>query len=397
MGSVALLHNNKVIYTNAIGYDDIKTKKKSTISSKYRIGSISKTYTSVLILKAIEENKLTLEQTIEHYFPTVKNASKITIAQLLQHRSGIHNFTKDKTFFDYHTQYKSPQEMLAMISNFDSDFEPNSDAAYSNSNYFLLSQILEKVYDLPYDEIIKEKITTPLKLINTYEGSKISLAGNEANSYKYNAKWEKLNETDMSITLGAGSIVATSADVAKFIAALFNGKLLSKQSVEKMQTIKDSFGMGLVRYTIADRKGFGHRGTLDGFKSTAIYFPKDDLGLVIASNGSKDNINTIFADVLDLYFDDAPIEISEAEVKKHSGVYSAEKNKADKMHFTHDKNILVHVIKNEFHEPLVYKGDNRFVFEQIYAESISFTFSTDGKQLIFEQGDFQGTYIKEDL
>ncbi|MEH6537230.1 MAG: serine hydrolase domain-containing protein [Psychroserpens sp.] len=392
MGSIALSSNRKTIYTNAIGFDDIETKKKSDVNTKYRIGSVSKTYTAVLIFKANEENKLTLEQTIENYFPTIKNANKITIAQLLQHRSGIPNFTKDKNFLNYHTEYKSPLEMLTLISNLGSDFEPNSKGQYSNSNYFLLSQILEKAYELSYQDILKTKICEPLNLINTYNGNKVDLINNESNSYSYATEWEKLPETDMSITLGAGSIVSNPIDVATFTEALFMGKIISIQSLEKMQTIKDGYGMGLVRYTIADRKGFGHRGTLDGYKSTAIYFPEEKLSLVITSNASKDNINLIYLDVLKLYLDDAPIEISEDEIKKYVGTYEEE---SSKFTFIQDKNVLVLVIKNEFKEPLIYKGNNRFLFEQMYAESMSFTFSLDGLQLILEQGDAKGTYVKK--
>ena len=103
----------------------------------------------------------------------MKNANKITIAHLLQHRSGIHSFTKDKWFFDNRTKYISSTEMLSKISNYESDFEPNSQGEYSNSNYFLLSLILEKVYNVSYDNLLQEKICKPLKLNNTYSGKEI--------------------------------------------------------------------------------------------------------------------------------------------------------------------------------------------------------------------------------
>ncbi len=393
MGSIAVSKNGKIEYTNAIGFDDIYTKKKSTIDTKYRIGSISKTFTAVLVFKAIEKNIITLEQTIESFFPEIQNASKITIAQLLQHRSGIYNFTRDKAFRKYHTQYKPTQEMLQMISDYPSDFEPGSKGEYSNSNYFLLSLILEKVYDKPYETILNTKICTPLNLTNTYNGAIVNINNNEANSYTYTTKWTKSTETDMSITLGAGSIVSNPTNIALFMNALFTGKIITPQSLDKMLTIKDTYGMGLARYTIADKKGFGHRGTLDGYKSTAIYFPEEKLGLTITSNGSNDNINTLFIEILKLYLDETPVEITENEVKIYSGTYV--NIESDTYIFSQDKNVLIHIIGDEFKEPLVYKGNNRFVFEQIYAESMSFTFSPDGKQLTIEQGDYKGTAKKK--
>ncbi|WP_323757261.1 serine hydrolase domain-containing protein [Roseivirga sp.] len=395
MGSIALSHKGEAIYTMAIGFDDIETKKKSDVNTKYRIGSVSKTYTSVLIFKAIEENKLTLEQTIESYFPAVENANDITVAQLLQHRSGIPNFTSDPIFFNYHTQYTSPEEMLALISALGSDFAPDSKGEYSNSNYFLLAQILEKVYKASYEMLLEEKIWTPLNLKNTYAAKAVSLTNNEAYSYDYNTEWVKLPETDMSITKGAGSIVSSPSEVNKFMEALFAGEIVSAQSLALMKTVEDEYGMGLARYKINDRQGFGHRGTLDGYKTTAIYFANEKLAITIASNATKDNnINEIFVEVLKLYLNDAPIEASEEEVKKFTGIYiSPEDN--DSLVFIQDKNVLVLVIKNEFKEPLVYKGNNRFVFEQLYVESRSHTFSSDGTQLTLEQGDYKGTYIKK--
>ena len=146
MGSIAISENGKILYTKSIGKDDIETNKLSSIATKYRIGSISKMFTSCLILKAVEENKLNINQSIDIYFPTIENAKKITIGNLLNHRSGIHNFTNDEEYLKYNTQPKSEKEMVEIISKGKSDFEPDSKGDYSNSNYVLLSYILEKTY-----------------------------------------------------------------------------------------------------------------------------------------------------------------------------------------------------------------------------------------------------------
>lgn len=158
MGSIAVTENGKLLYTKSIGKDDVNSNKQSTIETKYRIGSISKMFTSCLILKAVEENKLNLNQTIDIYFPTIENAKKITIENLLNHRSGIHNFTNDEAYLTYNTQPKSEKEMVEIITKGKSDFEPDSKGDYSNSNYVLLSYILEKTYKKSYKEILSSKI-----------------------------------------------------------------------------------------------------------------------------------------------------------------------------------------------------------------------------------------------
>ena len=139
MGSVAVSKNGAIIYTKSVGFSDIENNVKANENSKYRIGSISKTFTAVLVLKAVEEKKLDLNQTIEKYFPTIKNAEKITIKHLLSHRSGIHNFTNDKDYLTWNTQPKTEKEMVEIITKAGSDFEPDSKAEYSNSNFVLLS------------------------------------------------------------------------------------------------------------------------------------------------------------------------------------------------------------------------------------------------------------------
>ena len=95
MGSIAIAENGVPLYTRAIGKDDIESGRKSTVASKYRIGSISKMFTATLVFKAIEEGKIDIGQTIYSFFPDVENAKVITIGNLLNHRSGIHNFSSD--------------------------------------------------------------------------------------------------------------------------------------------------------------------------------------------------------------------------------------------------------------------------------------------------------------
>tara|TARA_R110002096_G_scaffold432020_1_gene648087 strand:+ start:1385 stop:2815 length:1431 start_codon:yes stop_codon:yes gene_type:complete len=395
MGSIILTQNGKTVYENTVGFSDIKSKKKANSDTKYRIGSVTKSFTATLIFKAIEENKLDINETIESYFPNVKNANKITIAHLLQHRSGIHSFTKDKWFFDNRTKQISSTEMQSKISKYESDFEPNSKGEYSNSNYFLLALILEKNYDTSFDTLLQEKLCKPLKLENTYSGKEININDNESYSYDYDEKWIEFPETDLSTAKGTGSIVSTTKNLNRFFEGLLTEKIISAESLKSMKTINDGFGMGLFRYKIIDRQGFGHRGRIDEFRSTSIYFPKENLAFTLNSNGSKIDINDVYTEILKLYFDDAPVEISAGEVETFVGVYVSQNDASDKAVFVQNKNSLVHVIKNEFEESLIYKGENRFVMEQMYGEAISFTFSEDGKEMIFEQGGKTWKYLKQ--
>ena len=310
MGSVALMKNGEIVYTNQIGYADIETKQESNQNTKYRIGSISKTFTAALIFKAIEEGKLDLDKTLKNYFPTIKNSNLITISNLLNNRSGIHNFTNDKAYLEYNTKPKNENEMLSIISKFDSDFEPNSKPEYSNSNYVLLSYILEKTYNKTYSEILKEKITNPIRLKNTYFGKNINLNNNEANSYFFKVKWEKQTETDMSIPMGAGGIISTPSDLLQFAEALFNHRIISENSLIKMEKLEDNYGMGLFKIPFYEKSCFGHNGGIDGFSSVFGYFPKEKCAFALTSNGTCYDNNKISIALLSTLFN-KPFEIPE--------------------------------------------------------------------------------------
>lgn len=275
MGSIAVSQNGKLLYTNTIGYSDIATSKKADPQTKYRIGSISKMFTAALILKAMEENKISLTQTLDKYFPKIENSNKITIANLLNHSSGIHNFTNDSVYLTYHTKAQSEKEMLEIIAKGKSDFEPNSKAAYSNSNYVILSYILEKIYSTPYAKILQTKIIIPLGLKNTYFGGKTNLQNNECYSYRFEDKWVKEAETDLSIPMGAGALVSTPTDLTVFIEQLFAGKIVSDKSLTLMKTIKEKYGMGMFEFPYFEKKSYGHTGGIDGFQSVLTYFPEE--------------------------------------------------------------------------------------------------------------------------
>ena len=400
MGSISLSHEGTVVYSKTIGFDDIENKKISTIETKYRIGSVSKMFTATLVFKAIEENKLNINQPIDNYFPAIENANKITVANLLNHRSGIHSFTKDKTFFDYRTEYKSSQEMVDIITSYKSDFEPGSQGAYSNSNYLLLSVMLEELYDTSFKDLIVEKIFNPLNLKYTYHGSKINLENNESNSYQYTTEWTKQVDTDLSIAMGGGSIISTPNDLNKFIEALLNEKIISKESLDKMKTIKDNFGMGIFKFTHSNRTGFGHGGNIEGFRAISIYYPKENLALAIASNAIDYDMDGLVTNVLKCYFNEPfelpnfeKIEIAASDLEKYVGIYAGVEL-SGKFNVTIENNTLYTQLNVLPKEPLVYKGNHTFTNEEIGAD---FIFNLQENKLRLKQGGVADiyTFIKQ--
>lgn len=139
--------------------------------------------------------------------------------------------------------------MLIIIAGQGSDFEPGTKADYSNTNYLLLSYIIEKITGVTYAEALNQRITSRIRLKNTYYGKPIDVKRNEATSYKYSDSiWNKERETNVSIHCGAGSIVSTPSDLTALIQNLFSNKLISQVSLDNMTTMIDDFGMGIFPY-----------------------------------------------------------------------------------------------------------------------------------------------------
>lgn len=401
MGSVAISQNGKVIYTKTIGYADVASKTKPNDATKYRIGSISKTFTTVLLFKAIEEKKLTLTQTIKTYFPTIKNAEKITLAHLISHRSGIHNFTDDASFQTWYTQKKTEEEMVSLIATGGSDFEPDSKADYSNANFVLLTYILEKTYKKDYATLLKEKIVNPIGLKNTYLGSKINLSNNECNSYSFSTltkNWEIEKETDISIPLGAGGIVSTPSDLLQFAQHLFNGKIISIASLAQMKTIKEDYGMGLFEMPFNDTIGFGHTGGIDGFSSLFSYYPKNGIGIAMISNGneygSKEISLTLLRAVYDLPYQVPTFQSYNYENDDVAGFLGTYSNTKFPLKITiskADKKLMAQATgQSAFPLDGVEKG--KFKFE---AAGIELEFISDKNQMTLKQGGQTTLFTKE--
>lgn len=398
MGSVAVSKDGVIIYTRTVGFSDVENKVKANEKSKYRIGSISKTFTSVLVLKAVEANKLDLNQTIDKYFPTIKNAGQITIRLLLSHRSGIHNFTDDKDYWTWNTQPKTENEMVAIIAKTGSDFTPDSKAEYSNSNFLLLSYILEKVFNKSYAELLQEHIIKPIGLQNTSLGGKINPGKNECKSYRFNSGWKLETETDISVPLGAGGIISTPGDLTKFSNALFNGKLLKAESLEIMKTIKDHFGIGLFQIPFYYKKGYGHTGGIDGFSSVFSYFSDGNISYALTSNGTNYNNNNISIAVLSAVYnkpyeipDFSGYNVTSEDLDKYIGVYTS-KEIALKITVTKNGNTLIAQVTGQPALPLEATAKDKFKFDQAGAV---FEFNPTEKTMILKQGGGQIKFTKE--
>lgn len=304
MGSISIYSNGKEMYRNTIGFSDVPNKTKANALTKYRIGSITKTYTATVIMQLVEERKLNLEALLSEYFPKIPNSRKITIENLLRHKSGLFNITEEENFIAWISKPRTREEMLARMIKNGTIFEANEKTQYSNTNFILLSYIAEDIENKSFSDILNSRIIKPLSLQRTQYGEKINLKKNEALPYYIGETgWNAIEvHTDLSGPMGAGAIVSTASELAIFYDALFLGKLVSETSLTQMTDVSGGMGMGLGGGDIDGRKGFGHQGGIDGFQSMAIHLQKESISVAYVSNGVNISIIEIIKNALGIYF-----------------------------------------------------------------------------------------------
>jgi D-alanyl-D-alanine carboxypeptidase len=331
MGSVSLFKDGKEIYSNHYGFARLNSQTKINENTTFRIGSISKTFTAAIIMKLAEEGKLSLDDSLNDFYPQIVNAEKITIEDLLRHRSGIYNFTNSKEFQQLYTQKMSKKELLSFISSFkEAAFEPKTKTEYSNTNYILLTFIAEDVSGKSYSRLLNNYIIKPIGLKKTYLG-RPKKHRNEAYSYKWVGEWELEKGTHLSIPLGAGALLSTPYELNVFIYKLFHSQIVSKESLAKMVSIEDGFGIGLFQVPFYDLKALGHNGGIDGFQANAFFFPDYDFSVALSSSAVVYPMNDILIGVLSSYFEKEyklpefkkTIQVNPDELEKFTGVYSS--------------------------------------------------------------------------
>lgn len=328
MGSIVIAKEGRIVYERAFGYSlmDGPTKTPITSNTRFRISSITKTYTAVMILQLVEEGKLKLQDNLDRFFPEIPNANKITIEQILRHRSGIPELKVEP---NWGRQSRTHDEVLAVIEKGQPNFEPDSKHEYSNTGYVILGYIIEKVEGKPYQDVLKERITSKLGLKNTYLGEgNTNTEKNESLSYRYLGEWKEAPELNLSVPAGAGAIMSTPGDMAKFIQALFDHKLVSKASLDKMMTMQDGEGMGMEPFTFSGKTLYGHTGGSNSSGSWLAYEPAEQLALAYTTNAKIYPVADIVAAVFDIYWN-RPYQVPTFEalvvspeiLDKYVGVY----------------------------------------------------------------------------
>lgn len=287
MGNVLVAKGDRVLFEKSYGSANLEWKVANTAESKFRIGSVTKQFTAACILLLEDRGKLKTDDLVSKYMPNAPAGwAKITIYDLLTHTSGIPNFTNFPEYEQFQTKPTTPEKLIAFFRDKPLDFEPGSKWSYSNSGYEVLGYVIEKVSGQTYQEFLDENIFKLLHMADSGYDSNSRVIPEHAYGYAPGPRGMTVaGYVDMTVPYSAGALYSTSGDLLKWERGLFGGQLLKPASLEKMTTpFKKDYGCGLSISTVNGRKRIEHGGGIQGFNTEVVYWPEEQLTIVILAN-----------------------------------------------------------------------------------------------------------------
>ncbi|WP_026629226.1 serine hydrolase domain-containing protein [Dyadobacter alkalitolerans] len=380
-GTVMIARNDSIIYRQSVGKASLELDVRFSSDPVFRIASITKQFTAMLVVLAAGENKLTLDDQLRKYYPQLGQSdwSVITIRQLLTHTSGLpHNEGIadywDKTSFLPLSGRQATDEIfnLRLLSI------PGTKTQYSSPGYFILASILEIVYHKSYDAILREKITAPLHMDHTGVGNAIDIIKGMVSPYHQLAnRLIAAPHRDYALMKGSGNMYSTASDLSKWNNAL-NGGHFNKMVTDQLFTIQnsqpvngrsESYGYGwFLRRSSNPEKDFNFTGGgTFGCSAISGYYPNAKISVVILSNVStlpvgemQSSIESIlFGDRFDMPVVRTHIVMEASQLDKFQGTYTADNGHLLAI-FLKGEQLYAKMGQNPFFE--LYPSDNSVFF-----------------------------------
>ncbi|MCP4130755.1 MAG: beta-lactamase family protein [bacterium] len=302
------------------GHADSNREEELKKENLLRIGSITKLFTATVIMKLYQDGKVNLDDTINKWFPNLKNSNTITIRMLLNHTSGIENLWLSKyammrTLFGKEWQVNELVELITEMDPFDS---PGKSFHYSNSNYVLIGKIVEELTAKKMSRVIFEYINTPCRLENTWllpekKAEKKLITGFDRVYIPTPGTFHLEPDDDSwsSFAYTAGSMASTTIDLVTFIDSFYKEKIISRDVIKKMYTFSQgstkinpdvpkqtAYGLGLARFSIGGDTLWGHMGGLMGFESIVLHCIEKNYSIAVSGNLSVSKVADVTEDLI---------------------------------------------------------------------------------------------------
>ena len=295
--AVIVTRGGNTIYAAGRGMGDIAANRPLAASSVFRLGSITKQFTAAVILQLVGEGRIALDDPLTRFFPDYPQpGATATVRQLLRHMSGIQSYTGIPGWMEPNMgRPHSTAEMIAAFRDLPSPTRPGEAWAYNNSGYLLLGAIIEQVTGKSWHEAIRERISAPLGLTTIAYGEDPAALAATVRGYGSGENGvEAAMPIHMSVPHGAGGLVGSVEDLAKWARALHHGRVLTPALHQEMihrtplpDGSEHPYGMGLTNADARGRAGIGHGGNINGFATDSLYIPSEDMFIAVFANSEQ--------------------------------------------------------------------------------------------------------------
>ncbi len=284
--------DGKVVKSRAYGLANIELGVPATADSVFEIGSVSKQFTATALLILLEEGRLSLDDRIDKYIADLPEEWRpVTLRQLLQHTSGIPDMEAIFGYESYRNIY-TPKQIIGVANSRPMDFKPGEGWSYSNTGYYLAAMVLEKVSGKAYGQFLKERIFQPLGMTHTRESDPTQIIPNRAAGYRVleSGQLEVRDPMQPTACLGAGTLVSTLEDMAKWDAAITKNRLLKPATQQLMFAEGGStkgptgYGMGWFISPWRGNPSYEHSGGTAGFSCDYRRFPQAGVSAMVFTN-----------------------------------------------------------------------------------------------------------------
>jgi CubicO group peptidase (beta-lactamase class C family) len=292
-GAILVFQKDKMLLNKSYGYASLELSVPMPSDGIFEIGSVTKQFTAAAILKLVEDKKLSLTDDFTKYLEFDTKGRKITIAQLLDHTSGLAQAPTGKDEFTQMTFDEFPHRLtVGLVEPKDFLHEPGEALIYNNVAFVFLGLIIENVTGKTYEEYLKEAFFEPLNMKSTFFTSNTKVTKNRVYGYNYNPDGlQQKNYLNSYIPYSAGSLSSSAEDLLIWTKALHSGKVLSEPMYQSMITplqLNDGtpvrYAKGLVNFSNYGHKEISHGGAIAGFSSFMQYYPDDDLYIITLVN-----------------------------------------------------------------------------------------------------------------
>jgi CubicO group peptidase (beta-lactamase class C family) len=285
-GSVLIARKGRIEVAKGYGLANREHHVRCTADTKYRLASMTKSFTAMAIMLLEERRLLSVEDNLNKYIPDYPRGDRITLHHLLTHTSGVVNYSSLPDHYRIWTMPHTIEQVIARFRDEPLRFEPGSKFEYSNSGYVLLTYVVEKVGGKPYGEFLEEQIFAPLGMHDSGVDSHTTIIpGRATGHYNFGEGVVQAQYLNAGFTSGAGSLYSTVLDLYKWDRALYTDTLVSGATRDRMfKPRRQDYGYGWFTRMELDRKLIEHRGGLNGFLTMIQRFVDDDVVVISLFN-----------------------------------------------------------------------------------------------------------------